>query len=414
METVLVVEDSAFFSSVISKSLTKSLGIATDVAPTLADARALLASGKKYPLALVDLVLPDGPRGEAVDAVAAAGVPSVVFSGVLSKELRQELFKKGVVDSVLKDSPASLDYVVSLVGRLLRNRDVTVMVAEDSDVVRGHVAHQLKGYLLNVLEAPDGKQALNLLAEKPEVRLLLTDYNMPRMDGFELIKTVRKDHSAEEMAIIGMSTKSDSDLSARFLKFGANDFIYKPFTSEELLCRITQNLNMLDMVERLKRAATVDFLTDLHNRRYFFDVGETLAANARRDTLTMTVAMMDIDFFKKVNDTHGHDAGDVVLKVVAGVLKEQMRDADIVARLGGEEFSVLAINMAPDKVFDVFDRVRAAVEAEHIEVDGTHIPVTISIGICNTLGPSLEAMLNTADECLYDAKEGGRNRVVIG
>ena len=170
---------------------------------------------------------------------------------------------------------------------------------------------------------------------------------------------------------------------------------------------------MIELMQKLKRSATVDFLTDLYNRRYLFDVGDNLYANAIRQKTNMIVAMLDIDFFKKVNDTHGHDAGDVVLREVSATLKSELREADIVARLGGEEFCIAALHMDPGKVDEVFERVRAAVEGLRIEAEGTIVPVTISIGITSRKSGSLETMINDADEALYAAKEGGRNRVVL-
>jgi len=413
MRSVLVVEDSNFFSSLIRESVESNLDVKVTVAKSYAEAETCLSGDDRFVLALLDLNLPDAADGEIVKLANAHALPSVVFSGSLDTDQREALSKLGVIDSILKESPASLEYAVSLMGRLIRNRELAVMVVEDSGPTRTHIVNQLKTQQLTVFEAADGSEALATLERNPGIRLILTDYTMPEMDGFELIKVLRKDHSKEELAIVGMSSAAESDISSKFIKYGANDFIYKPFTNEELLCRISQNLDMIELMQTLKRSATVDFLTDLYNRRYLFDIGDKLFANAVRQETDMTVAMLDIDFFKKVNDTHGHDAGDVVLKQVSGALKGELRDADIVARLGGEEFCVAALDMNPAKASDVFERLRAAVEDMKIDVEGNIIPVTISIGIANQKTDSLEAMINDADEALYQAKEGGRNRVVL-
>ena len=229
MRSVLVVEDSNFFSSLIRETVERSLDIKVSVAESYAEAEKCLSSDDRFVLALLDLNLPDAADGEIVKLANAHALPSVVFSGNLDADQREELFKLGVIDSILKDSPASLEYAVSLMGRLIRNRELAVMVVEDSGPTRSHIVNQLKTQQLTVFEAADGSEALATLERNPGIRLILTDYTMPEMDGFELIKALRRDHNKEELAIVGMSSASESDLSSKFIKYGANDFIYKPF-----------------------------------------------------------------------------------------------------------------------------------------------------------------------------------------
>lgn len=171
------------------------------------------------------------------------------------------------------------------------------------------------------------------------------------------------------------------------------------------------------LLEEAKSAAEVaaasDFLTGLNNRRQLLHLSTSLVANANRNSMPMAVAMLDIDHFKDVNDTWGHDAGDAVLKAVASQLKERFRATDIVARFGGEEFCVVAVNLDQDAASELFDSFRENLAAHPIDVGGMQLNITISIGVTTALADSIEKMISCADVLLYRAKREGRNRVVM-
>jgi len=409
---ILIVEDSKFFIQLVTKAIAESIRAETVVATSLAEARKAIAdSPKPFDLALTDILLADDEQGEAVSLVLDHGIPCIVFTAVFSEDLRERLLARNVIDYVVKSSPASLDYLMSLVTRLHRNRLTKVMVVDDSQTTRAYLSDLLKAYQFKVIEAVDGQDALQKLKDTPNIRMVITDYHMPGIDGVEMVRRMRATHDQERLSIIGLSSGGGSALSAQFIKMGANDFINKPFLREEFFCRVMQNIRMLDMVERLTDLATKDALTGIHNRRFFFDAGDALFASAKRDQVTLTAAMLDIDFFKQVNDSHGHDAGDAVLKKIAAVLRSKCRQTDLVARFGGEEFAILAVNMDESSATTFFESLRAAIEAEKITHKGKSLQVTASIGVCRGAGQTLNSMLKVADEMLYKAKKSGRNRV---
>ena len=411
---ILVVEDSKFFNVLVSKSVSKQIHAEVVSVLTLAEmCEAVKNAERPFSLALVDIVLPDAPEGEAVDWLVANNIPCIVFTSLLSSDIRERVLSQHVIDYVLKDTPSSLVYLMHLVERLHKNREVTVLVVDDSKVARHHVMNLLNGYQFRVLEATNGKEALKIIEDNPSVRLVITDYNMPEMDGIEMLKRIRAHYDQERLIIIGLSSGGGSALSARFIKHGANDFINKPFLPEEFFCRVMQNIKVLDMVDRLTDMATKDVLTGIHNRRFFFEAGETFFANAARDNITLTLAMIDIDYFKKLNDTHGHAAGDVMLKRIGTLLRRLCRQSDIVARLGGEEFAILAVNLDEGNVRAFFDGCRAAIEAETVDFGGKPLNVTASFGVCRGRYSNLDSMLHVADAMLYKAKQNGRNRVEI-
>lgn len=162
-----------------------------------------------------------------------------------------------------------------------------------------------------------------------------------------------------------------------------------------------------------EEAATTDFLTGLNNRRQLLRLGIPLLAGAQRSGTPLAVAMLDIDHFKRINDSFGHDAGDVVLKQLGALLKERFRRSDIVARYGGEEFCIVAPQLEPDQAFELFDEFRYALSKQAIEIDGHSLTITVSVGVTTGLSDSLDELISQADDLLYQAKQAGRNRVVI-
>lgn len=413
---ILVVEDSRFFSNLVKKAVFERTGAEIVAVGSLAETRAAVEKADPpFDVALVDVVLPDAGEGEAVTWLVERGISCVVFTSIFSEDMRERLLAQQVIDYVVKDTPSSLDHLVGLVERLQRNRDIKVLVVDDSKAARTYVRGLLTNYKLQVIEAASAAAGLKALEEDPDIKLVITDYLMPDMDGVEMVRRIRARHPADQMAIIGLSTGGGSALSARFIKLGANDYLNKPFLPEEFFCRVMQNLRMLEMVQHLTEMATRDVLTGIHNRRFFFDAGASLFASAKRDQLSLTAAIVDVDFFKDVNDTYGHDSGDKVLRHVARLLRGMCRETDVVARFGGEEFAILAVNMDPANIRPFFEGLRAAIESETVVFQKKKFAVTASFGVCHDAeaATTLEAMLKTADEALYRAKEAGRNRVEI-
>ena len=236
---------------------------------------------------------------------------------------------------------------------------------------------------------------------------------MPEMNGFELVAKIRKEYSSDELAIIGISGHGSGLLSAKFLKKGANDFICKPFLNEEFHCRINQNIEILEHIAAVREASNKDYLTGLWNRRQFFDLGKTLYENAKRGNLNITLAMIDIDHFKRINDSYGHAVGDAALKQVARLLAANLRDADIVSRYGGEEFCVMTTNMSKQEAKMAFERIRKRIENAKIHTKSCEMTLTVSIGVTTRILDTLDATISLADEFLYQAKQNGRNRVII-
>ncbi|MBN1379767.1 MAG: diguanylate cyclase [Gammaproteobacteria bacterium] len=416
MKHLLIVEDNKIAGSLISTKVSHALPLKIHWAQSLAEARELLdKNNNDFFAALLDYVLPDAQDGEVIDEVVNRGIPSIVFTGnVLTQKERLRLWRKNIVDYVVKDDPQSLEYLTFLLTRLDKNPGIKIMIVDDSKFFRVVLSRLLRVHRYNVLEAVDGPSALNALEHTPDVSLVITDYSMPGMDGFTFIKRIRKRYGREGIAILGMTSERDKNMGARFIKCGANDFISKKnFITEELYCRVNQNLESLEHVQTIRRLATTDSLTGLYNRRYFYDTATHLLAGARRSNTGVACAMIDIDRFKIINDTWGHQIGDFALQQISDILSSYFkRDSDLVARMGGEEFCVLANDISPSNALKRFEEVRHLIEAKPLDIDEfQQHTVTVSIGVSTHAQAKLDHMLRKADELLYKAKTSGRNQV---
>jgi diguanylate cyclase (GGDEF)-like protein len=415
MSTVLIVEDSKTFGSLLQRNVVRELGCEVVWVRSLAECRDLLASSSTpFDAALLDLNLPDAPEGQVVDLVLERKIPSIVFTGEISDNLRDIIWSKRIVDYVLKESIHNLEYVTKLLRRILRNKGLKVLVADDSKLARGYIASLLEAHGYEVLRASDGAQALAIVESDPEIRLVVSDYNMPDMNGAALTKAIRQVTQPESLFIIGVSSQGSYLTSVAMLKNGANDFITRPFQAEEFYCRISQNVDMLNLIEDLTGMANRDFLTGLSNRKCLHETGKQLFANQLRGNLRLATAIIDIDHFKAINDSFGHDAGDAVLRHFAALLKERFRETDMLARYGGEEFCVLSMNRDKDQAFEVFDSFRREVAARPAVHDGREISCTVSIGVYTGGSASFEGLLKAADDLMYRSKREGRNRVSVG
>ncbi|MBC7314497.1 MAG: diguanylate cyclase [Rhizobium sp.] len=411
---VLVIEDSRTFSSLLCHRFENENGyLVTHCASTKALRDAAGRADQPFDAAVVDLNLPDSPDGQILDEVVAMGVPAVVFTADFNRHMRERLVERGVADYVIKNNERAVDMVVSAVARILDNRHVRVLVVDDVASARKMLVDLLNVQQFQVFEATTGSEALDMLVRHPGIDMVITDYNMPDMDGYELTRRIRREHGSDRLRIIGISSSADRLLSASFLKAGANDFVYRPFVVEELQCRIGHNIETLSQIRQLRLAAFSDYLTGLRNRRHFFDEGPARVATCLERDEACSMAMLDIDHFKQLNDSYGHEVGDRVLKAVAARLSDLVDNTDhLLARLGGEEFGILLSGMDSEAASAFCEIVRSSVAELRVAHADTDISVTASIGVAEVAGlENFSNYLNAADQFLYLAKRYGRNRV---
>lgn len=252
--TLLIIEDSHFQA----KLLRKRIDIVDDYPIVTADSmkateEILKQSAPDIFLALIDMNLPDAPNGEALDLCLDWKVPSLVLTASFNEETRSKCIKKPVLDYFFKGSSDDLDPLISSIDRAYKNQFITTLLVDDSRTQRAIVKKLLEIQRLNVLEAEHGEQALEILDQHPEIRLMVTDFQMPGMDGVQLAREARNRHRMENLAIIGISSVGSGPLTAKFLKSGASDFLTKPFEAEEFYWRVNQTLSTQEMLRTIKQ-----------------------------------------------------------------------------------------------------------------------------------------------------------------
>jgi diguanylate cyclase (GGDEF)-like protein len=408
---LLVVEDSKPIARVI-RQIGEALNYEVTVATTLAEVERILQHKDDFFAATIDYALPDAPHGEAIACVLSYGIPSVVMTGKMDETTRQQILAQPVVDYIPKENSQAFLYLKRILHWQITNSSTGILVVDDSSAARNYVSQLLKRRNFSVYRANDGVQALERLKQHGDIKLVITDLEMPVMDGIELTNEIRKIYNRDQLSIIGISGADNGMHSARFIKNGADDFLRKPFCPEEFYCRITQNIENLNNIEQIQKAANTDYLTDLPNRRAFFSKAEQLTPQYIKRNMPYCVAMLDIDYFKNLNDSYGHDAGDHILKVLALYMRKHL-GSGLLARLGGGEFTVIMHGTDEDQLYTKLDDLRRDISVSQVTHEEHHIVFTISIGMVGSSHEALAKQMNQADAALYSAKENGRNQISI-
>ncbi|MGB3209155.1 MAG: diguanylate cyclase [Desulforhopalus sp.] len=311
---------------------------------------------------------------------------------------------------------------------------LTFLAADDDPMTLIYLKKMLARENRTLLTAENGIQALEMAAEH-RPHLLITDWRMPGMNGIDLCRTLRKKTATQHMYIIMLTCNETEDELVQAFDAGADDYIVKPFTPKVLQARISSGERLIlhqqtihrdretiqqyaarlaTANQKLQNMAMTDFLTGLPNRRNALLRLKNLVAETRRYGEPLSCLMIDIDNFKNINDTYGHDCGDIVLKQLSKLLEEKARSYDIVSRWGGEEFLIICARSGPTDSSQLAERLRRTVEEHTVSLsDEVGTRVTISVGIA-TWSPDLQnedELIKEADTLLYLAKKNGRNRV---
>ncbi len=409
MHTILIIENSKTLGLMMVQQLEATGDFSTVLCTSLSAAKKAMST-HTFLAAIVSLVTKDAFAGESVDTVLAKKIPVIVFTGSFSDSLQKEVWEKPIIDYVVKDNPDNINYIISQLHRLIKNNKTKVLVVDDSGTTRTYAANLLRNHRYEVYEAVDGFKALDVLKMHPDIKLALVDYNMPNMDGFQLIQNIRKTKPKFELAIIGMTSDLSRDTSAHFIKNGANDFIMKPYLVDEFYCRVNQNIETIDNIEIIRHASDTDYLTGLYNRRFLFRESEKYFETPENE---IAVAMFDIDSFKRINDTYGHLDGDTVIKHLADKLTQKFSNKEIICRFGGDELCIFFPDISKNDPLIDLELLRQDIEKSVIKVSKGDIKITISIGVCIKRKETVEKMIYHADNMLYEAKNQGKNQVVI-
>ncbi len=298
----------------------------------------------------------------------------------------------------------------------------SILIIDDSDNIRSSIVATLREVALfeQYIEAKDGIDGLKSLLDN-RVDLIICDLEMPRMDGFKFLSMLSGREELKDIPVIMLTGKEDRQSKIKGLERGAVDYVTKPFDAGELVARVKVQLKIKALQDELRKSnelllelSNTDHLTRLYNRRHLMETLDREFKRALREGGFFSMIMLDIDHFKKVNDTYGHQEGDAVLVAVANVVRRELRPYDYAARYGGEEFALLlpATNLAGS--MQAAERVRKGVESMTFADKLQNLVVTVSLGIATYPSSQvycIDALITEADDALYRAKANGRNRI---
>jgi diguanylate cyclase (GGDEF)-like protein len=298
-----------------------------------------------------------------------------------------------------------------------------ILIAEDDAITRRLLQAALIKAGYDVVAVNDGTAAWWALQAPDAPRLVVLDWMMPGMDGPEICREVRKRQGQPYVYILLLTARDGKQDTIAGLEAGADDYLVKPFDAFELRARLNVGKRILELqtqlvsaYEEMRHRAHHDALTGVLNRGAILDSMEREWARAQREGHTLGVLMADLDHFKRINDTHGHPAGDAVLREAARRMTSVLRTYDYLGRYGGEEFLILLPRCNESALVSLAERLRESISVSAVAYGGASIPVTVSIGV--TLGEEQSStdaaqLRQAADAALYRAKQGGRNRIVV-
>lgn len=290
-----------------------------------------------------------------------------------------------------------------------------VLIVDDDPITRLALSASVTEWGFVAIEAENGPQALQILEQETPPHLMVIDWSMPEMSGPELCQLIRNRDDGQFFYIIMLTGKEGTDAVVKAMESGADDFVNKPFDPRILKVRLAAGSRIVRLEQTLNQLASRDSLTQCWNRRMMEDLRDNSIAEAQRNKSPLTLMVVDIDHFKKINDQYGHAAGDSALKQVVAVMNNNLREYDQVGRFGGEEFVIILPSTDIDSAWGVAERIRSAIQFHPMQTDtSASIDLTVSIGMAQ-YDPNIDRhgnqLFDRADQALYEAKQAGRNRI---
>ncbi|MEA3288753.1 MAG: response regulator [Campylobacterota bacterium] len=409
---VLIVDDSKTILRTMSYKLEGELGLKVYTAASMKECADLILEHKgKFDIALLDYNLPDAQNGEIVTFINKFKIPSILLTG-FQLDKNNEIFKNpNLIDYIIKQSSYALEYTVSMVRRFILNEKIEVMIIDDSKTFAAKMEALCKKYNLNTIVQYGAKEALETIKTRPNIKLILVDYMMPNMDGLEFTMELRKTYKKDEVALIALSGTSEKEIVSSFLKYGANDFLYKDFSNEEFLARVNNNLEVVELFTSTQDKAKKDYLTGVFNKNYLMNLGEEVYQISKKRKDLLAAVCVEIDNFEIFTESKGHETADEAIKLIAAILEKNLNKDSLISRFSVDQFCILLKNRPSAEIHQTFQEIQQIVQNTPFEYNDETHSITISVGVNNNISDSLEEMIDLADEALCSAKHKGENLI---
>lgn len=402
IQRVLLIEDDKIYSTLLTQKIESKTKILVDTVTSFEAAQDAL-SKKHYDYLISDIYLPDS-NGEHIKQLAKNEHKVIVITAS-DKELENSpVLNTMIVDYFIKGDKNSIEQLINLLQEINQNKSITIAVIDDSKLFRGYIKNLLEYLNLSIKTYVSAEEFLELMHPNA-IDLILVDYYLPGISGLELIKKVRMYKSPDELPILVYSSSNIELILPRLLKQGANDYLKKPFSKEEIYCRVNINLANAKLLQQTKYSASLDPLTALHNRSHIYNEWETIVQQANY------FVNIDIDYFKQINDTYGHDVGDEVLKLFAKALRNYFSE-DTLVRYGGEEFLVISKIESLDELTQRLLALKTYIKENPLRLGSQAVHMTFSAGLKKYEQEPLKEIFKATDKLLYEAKESGRDKIL--
>jgi diguanylate cyclase (GGDEF)-like protein len=376
--------------------------------------RAALSRGERAEVVRVAHQLKGAAGGYGFPSITSAAARIDAFastSGTLSEDILDELSELCAQTQPCSELPAA---------PVARASSPVVLAIDDSSHIHALLAARLSSEQVTLRRAMSAREGLQLAFASPP-DLILLDLDLPDTSGFVVCRELKADVRTSNIPVLFLTGSEDSALKAAAFDLGAVDYITKPFEPTELKARVRAALRTKRYQDLLATRSQLDALTGLWNRGHFDKRLEEELKAASRHSHPLCVALVDIDHFKRVNDTYGHPFGDQVLQTFASLMVKTLRSSDVACRYGGEEFALILRETPPDQGMTVAERLREAIARNVLSARGEEVRVTVSIGLAcleskaeTSCGDQARALVQSADAALYQAKRSGRDRVIRG
>lgn len=387
-KSILIIDDDNFILRALESRFIEKFGVTVLCASSHKEAELIIEKETNIVLAIDDLNLPDCEDGAVVELTTSKQIPTVILTGTVNETLKESLNKKNIIEYILKGDVNSFDYLEGVVNRVLKNYDVQVLVVDDNKSDVELIQRSLKVLNISSTVANNGVAALEVLQKNKDISMVITGYDMPKMNGVELTEELRSKYNKDSLCIIALSAKEDKSILLNFLKLGANDFLHKPFEFHEFALRVNSNLDTLDLFKeiQLQKAkfttlATTDMLTKCANKMKYITVLKQYCSfmdRTKDDSVDKRLYMcyMHLGGMSKFNEENGYRLGDKVLLKFVEIVNTTCRTKDTLYRILGTEFALLMPKISQDEAKKI---------TNDIYLDFKHIPtlknIKLSIGL---------------------------------
>lgn len=411
---VLIAEQEQAIRDALCERVYNTLGVQADAVNTASAVRKLLKSHPdEYVLAVVDTRLPDAPDGEVLEVLTENSIPTIALSSVITENVADRLQNRHIIDCVLRRNDDDITLIADIVERTLRNHQRKIIFFSNNDFNRKSIRQLLDIHRYTVVDVRNEADIRRQLGDHADTALVLIDYLSIQHNELQLINSLRQQYRREDLSIAVVCNEHNTSSSARMLRAGATDIIYRQHNTEEFYYRIQQCVESVERVREIKFSTMRDLLTGLYNRDYLFDIGEKLFASASRGDSPLTVAVIQIDNVRELTTTHGIDVSNAVLKSAALLLADEFRKNDVLARFSADKFICLATNVGSHNARMVFERVRQKVAKTHIECGSLVVSTTATIGVSTSSNESFLDMIASAERKLDSAVQNGTNTISV-